>query len=476
MRTSTAEKTRQFVVDTAKYASAVFESRKIDFKTNKADSMRNLLTAKIVKTADSAVYRFTSADTLRIIMFYDESVVDGDIVRTYKIHRIERMNNSIVCNNDFDGDGILDSEEINGEASKVPGDFSAQGLPDYDLDHVADESDDCPDIFGDAINHGCPAVAYFPKNFQWDAFAGVSLNKANINLPELNQLGYVDESGNDAIDVLQSKKGVLKNPGNTTGINAGANFSYFFGKTRRRSGISIGLSYSGFKAYYELTSPIVYTFKSFDGTDYYRRQITIDSLNEAITYSVFNLPIMFTYRMHFDDQNRSLLNIKFGPSLMLFSTKSDYNAHISFGGLYQTDGENVVYTDLFENGSTYNFFITADSINAQNPNPGANEVFNKLKQNSASYDFADNKPYTGKQKNSLRATVAFNLDINLQKQIGKNWGLQFGAHFMYAALPEKKEKYKPIDKTTDQFNSIYNSTAKTNYSAYGLNLGFVYNF
>ena len=102
-----------------------------------------------------------------------------------------------------------------------------------------------------------PGSCIFPENFQWDAFAGVSLNKANINLPELNQLGYVDESGNDAIDVLQSKRRFEK-PRKYNRHKCRCQFSYFFGKTRRRSGISIGLSYSGFKAYYELTSPIVY--------------------------------------------------------------------------------------------------------------------------------------------------------------------------------------------------------------------------
>ena len=54
---------------------------------------------------------------------------------------------------------------------------------------------------------------------------------------------------------------------------------------------------------------------------------------------------------------------------MLFSTKSDYNAHISFGGLYQTDGENVVYTDLFENGSTHNFLLQPTASMRKIPTP-----------------------------------------------------------------------------------------------------------
>lgn len=482
-RIAKAEKTREYILDTG-YVTDLFKSRPhINFAASglTAEHIKQKLETLLQASKDT-VYKFIADDILVVKMVYhDRWMTDYDTISTYRINSIsiKNQNDTIVCTNDKDNDAITNAEEKDSTLVSR-GDFTAGGLPDYDLDGVADDGKDkdaCPEIYGDSsINHGCPIGDYFARNFQWDAFVGLQMNDAKINLPELNQLGYIDESGNDAMDVLQSKKGVLKNPGTAAGINIGADFSYFFGKTKRRSGISIGLSYSRFKADYELTSPVMYTFKSFDGTDFYRRQITIDSLKEVITYSIFNFPVMFNYRMYLDNQNKSSINIKLGPSLMLLSANSNYNAQVSFGGLYQTDGENVVYTDLFDNGSTYNFFITADSINAQNPNPGADAVFNKLKENSANYDFADNKHYEGKQKNSLRATIAFNLAIDLQKQIGKNWGLQFGAHFIYANLPERSEKYKPIDKTTDQFNSIYNSTAKTHYSAYGLNLGFVYNF
>jgi hypothetical protein len=237
--------------------------------------------------------------------------------------------------------------------------------------------------------------------------------------------------------------------------------------------------FSNFTADYELAEPVVYTFKSSDGTDFYRRQITIDSLKENIRYTVFNFPIMYNYRLFFGKSNKeypSWFNFKIGPSVMLFNTISDYNANISFGGLYQTDGDGIVYTDPFDNGSTYNFFITADSINAQNPNPGADDVFNKLKANSETYDFADNKNYQSEQKNETRIALALNAGFDLQKQLNENFAFKMGAHFMYAPLPERKEKYKPIDKTSDEFQSVYNSTAKTSYSAFGINIGLVYRF
>jgi len=38
----------------------------------------------------------------------------------------------------------------------------------------------------------------------------LQFNAAKINLPELNQVGYLDASGKDAMDVLQSKRGSKK--------------------------------------------------------------------------------------------------------------------------------------------------------------------------------------------------------------------------------------------------------------------------
>ena len=311
----------------------------------------------------------------------------------------------------------------------------------------------------------------------------MQFNSAKINLPELNNLGYTDAAGKDAMDVLQSKKGVLKNPGLVAGVSAGLNFAYYFGQSKR-SGISAGVTFSRFNADYQLTSPIVYTFKANDGFNDYRRQIEIDSLREKITYNVFNFPVMYNYRWKLGKEGKEgkkdkmVINLKAGPSLMLFSTTSDYNAFINFGGIYQTDGDQVIYDDFFDETLTSNVFITADSVRFQNSNPGADAVFNQLKANSENYDFANNKNYVGTQKNLTRIAVAFNLAFDAQFSIGKNSPVVFkaGGYLTYAPLPERKEKYIPVNRTSDPFQSIYNSNAKTSYSAYGINLGFVYNF
>jgi hypothetical protein len=484
-RTVYAEKKRQYVLDPESYASALLASRKgIDLKPEKltTDLIKAQLIALIKKSTDS-IYQFRSEDTLSITMFYNQSYIGNETVQTFKINRIKRVNDSIECENDVDKDAILDHEEVDKKNPDQPGDFTANGLPDYDLDGVPDDSanvqiDRCKDTYGHRDNHGCPEN-YFITNNKLDGFVGFQMNAANINLPELNQLGY------DVVDVLQSQKGALKNPGLTGGLTAGINYAYYFGHGTRKNGISVGLTYSGFTADYELTEPIVYTFKSMDEAgDPYRRQIKIDSLKESITYHIFNIPVMYNLRGYYgkygkkknNNDLRSWFNFQAGPSLMIFHTTSDYNAHISFGGLYQTDGQKIIYTDPFDNSDTYNFFLTADSINAQNPNPGADTIFNQLKANADHYDFANNKSYVGTQKNPMRLAVAINLGFDLQQQISEALAFKIGAHFVYAPLPGTNEKYKPIDKTTDPFQSIYNSNAKSSYSAFGLTAGIVCRF
>ena len=72
--------------------------------------------------------------------------------------------------------------------------------------------------------------------------------------------------------------------------------------------------------------------------------------------------------------------------------------------------------------------------------------------------------------------VAINLGVDAQHRITEDWFFKFGLHFVYAPQQERKEKYQPIDKLTDEFQSIYNSSAKSNYSALIVNIGFAYNF
>lgn len=475
-RKTVIQKTRQFVIqDAGTLVEKMSEGRSIEFERREDyNVMKQNFEAQIYNTRD-AVYTFNAIDTLQVIMRYNDADSSCKIVAIKNVTPKTEM----VCLNDNDSDGILNEDD---SLPDIAGDFTANGKPDKDFDGIADVStnnskvDKCRDTYGTPLNQGCP-MSYFSTNKAINAFLGIQQNSARINLPELNDLGYRDADGNNATDVLQSQKGLLQNPGSKTGIYGGFDFTYFFGK-KMRTGISAGFTYSGFSAAYLLTEPMIYTYKASDGVDAYRRQIAINSLKEDIAYNIYNFPVLFNYRMHADKAGKTILNIKAGPSLMLFHNTSTYNATIDFGGLYQIDTitkDAIRYYDYYDPGSTWNVAVTTAGINAQNTDPGAAEVFSNLYTSSNGYDFASNKNYDSKQK-LTRTTIAVNAAVDLSHKIGNGLAIKFSFHFVYAPSFERNEKYIPIDKTSDGYNSIYNSSAKSNYSAYGISAGITYDF
>ncbi len=478
-----AEKPRKYVLkDVDSLAKTIVSYHpEIEFEKKTEISDRQMMLVNLRKSIQQnpdSVYQFYSTSALQIVLI--------KINDTIKIKSINNPGKTLAvkCRNDNDMDAVLNGEEADSIAANEYGDFTANGRPDDDFDGVPNAIDKCRYTYSSTkSNQGCPD-SYFITNSQHEVFLGLQQNSADINLPELNQLGYRDESGNDAMDVLQSDKGILKDPGKIPGIYAGYNFSYYFGEKRRNTGISIGFTYTSFKADYQLMQPIVYTYKSSDGTNQYRRQVKIKSLKEVIAYNIINLPVMFNFRFKPFDSQKFVVNMKAGPSFMIFNNTSDYNASVNFGGLYQVDTvskDAITYYDRFDPGSKWNVILTPESINAQNPNPGAGTVFSQLFALSNNYDFASNKNYRENIK-LTRITVAFNVACDFQYNITKGsynekgMALKLGVHFVYAPLPERKDKYIPLDKTTDEFNSIYNSSAKSSYSAVGGNLGFVYRF
>lgn len=427
------------------------------------------LIENIRKNPDS-LYQFNITSTMRITLAYAK---DPD--STVKIMSIKNTSNTLTCVNDDDGDGVLN------RADNLPakfGEFTANGAPDDDLDEVPDLEDKCGGTYGSVNNKGCPQ-SYFITHKQLAGFVGAQYNNQKINLPALNKLGYQD-AGFDATDVLQSKKGSIKNSGAVLGIYAGANFVYYPGKNAKRTGLSVGFTYSRAVAGFKLTEPAVYTYKSNDGYDPYRRQITINSLTEQIAYNIFNIPVQLSYRFKPLTNDKWVINVKAGPSLMLLNATTNYNATIDFGGIYQIDTISrgaIVYYNFFNAGSSWNVYVTSAGINNQNTNPGAASIFSQLNTSSQNFDFAENKKYIGQKKLS-RTTVAFNFSFDGQYKGKKDnpMAITFGIHAVYAPLFEQKQKYKPIERTTDEFNSIFNSSARSTYFNYGLNLGLVYDF
>ncbi len=478
------EPRKYLVENNSAYVDSVIEHKKANktfetyYKNDEKDDSKNLRDRFIRKLdlAGNDTFHFTIKETLLItVAYFSEDSIKITGIKNDPDAAPPIVDPLSIDNNDKDRDVILDNVDKN---SNIAGDFTAYGILDSDLDGMPDSTDKCKFVYvtDTSLNHGCP-VEYFITNSSLEGFIGLQLNNAKINLPELNELGYVDNAGNNLVDVLQSEKGTLKNPGQVTGVTLGISYAYYFGKAKKQLGISAGISYAAFKADYQLSSKIVYTFKANDGSSDYRRQLKIDTLNEKITYNIFNFPLMFNYRHKWGKYFNNAINLKAGPSLMLFKNTSDYNAYASIGGIYQTGNGSVIYDNFFDANAISNVFITADSINYQNSNPGADDVFNQLRANADNYDFVNNKNYRGKQKNLTRATVAVNAAIDAQ--FGKKDApivFKIGLNFIYASLPARSEKYKPLDRTTDTFQSVYNSNAKSSYSAFGFNFGFVWNF
>ncbi len=471
-RRVTVEKLRKDVLeDATTYYEREFEKRKIDFGENMSEeesSKERIKGNQLYNSAD-VTYKFQSYDTLILsIKFNNDS-----LPRIFKIDAINIKPISIF--NDKDQDGILDKEERGNGADTIYGDFTASGLPDFDLDGTPDKTDRCKERYGIIGNSGCPEE-YFHNNFSIFVFTGLMINNCNLSLPEPDQYGYAE------IDVLQSQKGSFKNPSfsSTISSNFGAEFSYYFGKKAKHMGISIGVNYCGFNATYSIEDPVEITFKSNDGVNDYRRRIRIrEGSEETLNYHVLNFPLLYKYRTKIGAKNenrgrRWSMEFSVGPSFVYFNNSSSYNVNQDFEGLYQVDTVNkdrLTWYDYFDEGSTWNVLLTTDAINNQSVTPGAEWVFNSL--NGSGYDFATNKNYVGKDKKATRYSIALNLNWDLSFKVAEFMDVKFGVGFMVAPSLDGAAHYTPMDKTTDEYNSLYRSKIKSTYASYGLRAGIV---
>jgi len=453
----------------SKHPDIRFENKNANAKEATKQEILGRLKKELAKDPDD-VYKFYSTSDLRIVLAYTT-----DSLYPVKIISIRNIANLLSCINDDDKDGVLNA------ADSLPGkygEFTAAGAPDDDLDGVTDADDRCRGTYGSLQNKGCPE-SYFVTNGQLNGAIGLQFNLPKTNLPALDELGYRDESGADAMDVLQSKTGSLKSSTAVSGIYAGGNVVYFFGKDAKRTGISAGFSYSRCVTNYELADPIVYTYKSSDGHDFYRRQITISRLTEKMAINVVNIPVQLHYRFKVNAIKNWVINLKAGPSFILINGLTDYNATIDVGGIYQIDTVNkdkITYYDFFDKASSGNVYLTSSGINQQNSNPGAAAIFDQL-NSSGNYDFASNKIFRDQRKIS-RVTAAFNFSLDAQYRRSRNnpMAIKAGIHFVYAPSIGSNEKYTPIERTTDEYNSIFNSNGRSVYFAYGVTLGLVYDF
>jgi hypothetical protein len=56
------------------------------------------------------------------------------------------------------------------------------------------------------------------------------------------------------------------------------------------------------------------------------------------------------------------------------------------------------------------------------------------------------------------------------------YAFKAGFHLTYAPGTNTKTKYKALERTTDDFNPVFNSNGTSYYFAWGASVGFVYDF
>ena len=75
-----------------------------------------------------------------------------------------------------------------------------------------------------------------------------------------------------------------------------------------------------------------------------------------------------------------------------------------------------------------------------------------------------------------RTTIAINANAGVHYFITKRFAFKGGLSIVYAPLTESSGNYKVIENTYDNYNSLYNAKAKTNYVSIGLHAGFINEF
>lgn len=470
-KTTSGEKWRQYVFDAdSGYALAMhllqYKNEEHPVETGKDDTAKIVAAVSAVRETGSPVYHFAAKHTMLV-----QLRVKRDTMKISSISIIATEYDS--CTNDLDNDGVIDEDDY---CKEQRGDLTAHGCTDSDLDQIPDTDDDCDYIYGAAGNNGCPSD-FFVSNFDFTPYVGFQLNSTKLNMPDPASMGY------NQVDLDESQQGTMSDPGLSISPVVGADLSYYFGKRKKNFGLSVGASYTRFTASYEVTAPAVYVFRSNDGVTDYRRMVTLEAgSKEDLTYRIADFPLYFKYRKIILPKDATRFykwEIEFaaGPSFLLMTNSSRYNATVDFEGLYQVDTlsrDGFTYYDHFDHGSTWNVYMTADSINAQSESPGAQAVFDML--NKSGYDFAAGKKYSGETKNFSSSNIAFHAKFEACYNFNDNdrFAIKFGGNVMYAPLSDQSTAYTFMNNTTDTYSSIYEGRAKSGYFAFAVVAGLVF--
>ncbi len=404
-------------------------------------------------------YKLMNNDTLllSIIVSKDKSV---------KINKVEAIGSHIKVLNDDDFDGVINEKD---DCPKEFGKVALAGCPDKDDDGIADKSDACPDLAGPSSNDGCPGST-FSYRFVFSGSAGYQLNKNKITMST-----NPDDLGYNQINKFKSSLGEIINPKYQPGFALNANIAYYIGKNRqsRNKGISVGVSVINYKAGYDLKGADYY-FKSSVSDNYYTRRVKVESLSENLSFTILDIPVLFKYKGRFG--KAWAWELSAGASYLSIRTKSTYNYTIDYEGVFfnKTTNPLAVSNEWYSLSQIEDLNLLDEVVNANGKLFGSNlKDINDL-LNSKGYDFEYQKSLSGSNIAKARTGLAFNAGADLFYHVTAKIALKLGFAYMVApSLKNKSSDYKMINSTKDDYQSFYDSKAKSTFNSYGANLGII---
>jgi hypothetical protein len=294
-------------------------------------------------------------------------------------------------------------------------------------------------------------------------------------MPDLSQVGY-----NNLFKSVSNSGKIERLKPFSFGIAISADIAFYFGKNKqsRNKGISIGVIATPFKSSFNITGA-KYVFQSNDGESDYRRIITLVSDTETVNFNILNFPLMFKYKGRFGQ--KWAYELSAGPSFLLISGFSYQQTTFNFEGVYGSDVTKENYVQSKNDWLLTDAAITKSKGNTQ-------DLFNKLANSNSQelidagkgYDFKmnDRISTTEKTKISSRTGFAFNAAADVFYHIGPKTAIKGG--FVFYTAPSvsnsNADKYQMVDKSSrynGKYNSVFNSQAKLNYSAFGLFVGLI---
>ena len=426
-----------------------------------------------VNATDKQGRVFVNKDTLKLNLQF------SDDYSSVKIASIVYMGGKLVCNNCVVKQDKPKSETVKPKQDK-PVVIGDPGCPnDRDCDGVMNPLDNCPDKKGSKANNGCPDAPALA--FEIGLNVGVGLGSNSTGSADFSEMA----NGNayDQLNITSSTESKLK-PKSGFGINAGLDFSLFFGK-QQNVGLGTGVIFTTGSSSFT-TENIVMEYRAFDKENTaFRRIMTVSGYSEKVSFTNLMIPILLKYRTPTSDSKKVGFNLEIGPVISVYSTakSKEGTTNIDFEGIYSTSPQHVIgYTPTT---SATDWLLTeahvTKHIKTGSVYSSVADYFDK--QYSRGYYVGLDKQFTGAGGNVkykigagglLRLGMIYRVSKAFYFSLGVNALLAYNAH-------QVKSDYQPLQVKNDfastdgvKINSLLNSTKSNLSTQFGIFVGLHY--